>query len=408
MRRAAALSVLWQVLAVAQSFDTASYRDRAPVIVSSTAGLQTLRVDAGTHSRSRSDLADVRLVADGKEVPYFIERVAGSIELVTLQPEIIDKEVVDGPALRLTLDTGGRLRHSRVEFSTPRTNFRQRVRVETSPDNRTWAAARNDGYIFDFSQDDRQTSVLTVDYPMSTRRYVRFTIDGFEKTSDVTAASMFYREEKPPEWEQIATLSPQRTEDLKTKTSTILFDLGKSGLPHERLRLHAGEGSFHRAVDLESSADMKVWTRLAHSTIFQIPGEQHLIITFGETDQRYLKLIIYNADNPPVPIPSAAVDVMRRVVKFQNATQWLYTGRPDARAPEYDLRAIVARQGPLSESAASLGAWEHNPAYVPPQPPEKPWTERHPNVLPAVLAIAIAGMGFVTVRMLMKVRRSAS
>jgi len=54
-----------------------------------------------------------------------------------------------------------------LRLSAAESNFRQKVRIETSDDNRFWLVSRDDGYIFDFTQGDRKLSVLTVDYPVS-------------------------------------------------------------------------------------------------------------------------------------------------------------------------------------------------------------------------------------------------
>jgi len=47
-----------------------------------------------------------------------------------------------------------------------------------------------------------------------------------------------------------------------------------------------------------------------------------------------------------------------------------------------------------------------NPGYRPPPARVLPWSERHPQLLYATLAVAVLVMGYVTVRFLMKVTRA--
>src|SRR5262249_38718729 len=136
------------------------------------------------------DLADLRIVKGGEEVPYVIDTMGGSVEERECYPDMVNRSVIRGSGLQITLDLarcGPNPRHSRIRLATRETNFRQRVRIETSGDNRVWSVTREDGYIFDFTQSDKKFSVLTVDYPVSTRRFVRATIFGWSDPGAVTA-----------------------------------------------------------------------------------------------------------------------------------------------------------------------------------------------------------------------------
>ena len=67
------------------------------------------------------------------------------------------------------------------------------------------------------------------------------------------------------------------------------------------------------------------------------------------------------------------------------------------KAPEYDQ----ARRRPAGGPAVpALGAVERNPAYRPPAAPVKPWTDRHPALLWAVLLGSIAAIGAAVWRLM--------
>ena len=214
--------------------------------------LNAVAFDRGIYSRMRTDLADLRIIRAGAEVPYTIETLSGSVEQAECSAEVLNKSVaIPGEGVQLTLDlpsAGAHQKHSRLRISTGEKNFRQKVRIQSSDDNRFWATAREDGYIFDLTQSDRKFSALTVDYPASTSRYVRATIFGWKSASAVTGAWAGYRAEHPAERIVVASIAPGPAEDGRLK-----LDLGQSGLPYDRIRLEVGKRRFrHRAAEPRS------------------------------------------------------------------------------------------------------------------------------------------------------------
>ena len=104
-----------------------------------------------------------------------------------------------------------------------------------------------------------------------------------------------------------------------------------------------------------------------------------------------------------MPIERALFETIGRRVKFLPAAAGeyaLYYGNPEAKAPSYDLGAILARRMQAAEIVLTAGAGQRNSAYRPPVPPLKPWSDRYPAVLYSVLAAAIVSMGYVAVRFL--------
>ncbi len=403
------LTLLFAGLMMADGFDSSRWQFVVPVRVAESGRLCTIPFNRPFYSRMRHDLGDLRILKGEQEIPYVIETMSGSLEERECRPEILNQSVTpDG--IQITLDLahcGAEPRHSRLRITTPRTNFRQRVRVESSDDNRYWVLAREDGYIFDFTQDDRKLSVLTVDYPVATRRYVRATIFGWTSPGDIAAAWSVYRVERTPERTIIDAISPQRSEDRGTRSSLLTLDLGQTGLPHDRIRLEAGQSSFHRAAQLEASDDGKAWVMAAQGTLFQVPDEQSLALTYTKRYERYLRLRIFNGDNQPVPVMRVYVETPKQVMKFLPPSVGdisIYYGNPGASAPFYDLAAILVRQAPIPETQPIIGEWGTNPAYRAPAAAAKPWSDRHPALLYGVLAVAVICMGLLTVLFFIQVR----
>ena len=205
-------------------FDAAKWQYRNPVQLRERDLISAIPIDRTIYSRTREDLGDIRLVSNGQEFPYVVRTMRGSLEQTELHPAILNQSVRPGAGVQFTADLGRQVRHSRLGIATNEKNFRQRVRIETSDDNRTWLVSRDDGYIFDFSQGDRSISVLTVDYPVTNRRFVRATIFGWSNVQAVSSASVYLREERPAERDVIDTSAPERSEDPKTQSTLLVID----------------------------------------------------------------------------------------------------------------------------------------------------------------------------------------
>jgi hypothetical protein len=74
----------------------------------------------------------------------------------------------------------------------------------------------------------------------------------------------------------------------------------------------------------------------------------------------------------------------------------LYYGDPGLPAPVYDYeRLFVAAEKPLG---AELGGEVLNPGFRPPPAEERPFTERHPEVLWIALIAVICALGVVALK----------
>src|SRR5262249_47920381 len=149
------LSALCASLLAGASFDPSHWKYHIPVRVPESGRLCVIPFDRQLYSHMRLDLGDLRVVKDGEEIPYVIETLAGSVEQQECRAQTLNKSVIPHTGVQITLDFDkckDLKQHSRIVFTTGETNFRQRVRIETSDDNRFWLVSREDGYIFDFTQ----------------------------------------------------------------------------------------------------------------------------------------------------------------------------------------------------------------------------------------------------------------
>ena len=402
MRRTPSAGLRLIVLLAAASalradFDPALWRVRRKIAPQGGLGIARIQPDAALYRGSLAGLADLRVVYKGVDVPYRIDTLRGANELREVQATILNRAAIPGTGVQLTLETMADSRHDRVRIVTPLQDFRRRVRIETSDDQKNWAVARSDGSIFDVSAADRPASDLTVTYPVSTRRYVRVTVFGWTDAKAITSAWLSHYDQRPERRAAVAVNEhPKLEADAAAQATLITWDLGSRGTPHDTVHFDVGPGAFSRSVEVESSVDGKQWMPVGGGTI----SRDALFVAFSEQWARYLRVRVLNRDDRPLPIQRLRLESLVRYFLFRAegpGPYWLYYGYAGARAPSYDLAGI----GGDTRSPAELGDEEPNPDY---KVPATPVSERNPTLLYGVLVAAIVGMGYLTLRFLKTVK----
>jgi hypothetical protein len=114
-----------------------------------------------------------------------------------------------------------------------------------------------------------------------------------------------------------------------------------------------------------------------------------------------VEVAIENGDDQPLPIAAVRLEMRQRKLCFDvpaggGAGLALYYGDARLAAPVYDYdRLFTASDKAL---AVELGAEALNPMYVAPAEEERPFTERHPEVLWIALIAVICVLGVVALR----------
>jgi hypothetical protein len=117
-----------------------------------------------------------------------------------------------------------------------------------------------------------------------------------------------------------------------------------------------------------------------------------------------VEVIIENGDDQPLPIVSVRLEMRQRRLCFESLTATqpnsmtlaLFYGDPTLLAPVYDYaRLFTASDQPLT---ATLGPEQVNPIYHPRPSAERPFTERHPEVLWIALLAVVCALGLVALK----------
>ena len=377
--------------------------------------LLELLPDAELYGGSATGLVDLRIIGrDNRETPYKLEIRRGTKEQRDVPVAIRDQGYVQGEYNTFIADLAREgVLHNRMEFQTTSINFQRTAVVETSNDRTTWAEVA-EGTVHDFRLVDTvATSRNTaVSYPDSTARYIRVRVlDDGNGPLAITGARVFaIQEELRHEVSWPTTLTDiNRGEGLQT--TLVELDLSGPGIPTDRLAVTVDDVNFDRDVTLEASDDGDIW-RTVHSraAIFaydtpRFTGES-LSFTYPEATSRYLRLVIHDADSPPLTVADVQVwGVERRVLFFAKPGEAYeaYYGNPKALRPTYDIDRLLGFLDTNDLPVAGLGVQTENPLY---EERLEPFTERFPWLLPLVLALAGLLVGGILLSVVRQARKA--
>ena len=377
-----------------------------------------LELDQDVFAHAASGLRDLRIIENDsrREVPYQLVVEPREREGTTFPVNMRDLSYIKGEQTSFVFDLGraGAL-HGEVEIITSSVNFRRSVSVEGGNDAASWAVLTEKGQIYDFTVFERgfRAQDTKVRYPESTVRYLRVTI--FDRGEDALSLSgarvASVRETAAKEVQYDADIVA-RTQDPENQRTQIIFDLGGENLPSNRLELVVSDSNYSREVALEGSNDKNSWNSVYSRDILysydtpKFRGAKTSIL-YPETAFRYLRLTIFNADNPPLQIKSAhAVGLLRKVVfsVVPYAVLRLYYGNPLARYPSYDLAQYFRYLETEGLPAATLGLQEQNPLFEEKIPPPPPFSERFPWVLNGAVVVLTVGFGIFLVFLFRRIK----
>ena len=376
----------------------------------------SLLVDEDVYIHAADGLADLRVISEsGMETPYLLQSLVGSTLRTASALQVIDRGYVPDAHSQMTLDFGsGGVRHNTVELSEPlKRELWRTVEIEASQDNSNWSSIGTDE-IYRVVKGSTVVESYSLRYPTSSARYVRlkFIDDG---TGDLQMGSAIgFRDETVPS--RLITSRPvsmSQVNDTTERTSTIEFDLGRSGVPFHSISLATPDQNFNRRVTIQASVDQAKWVSLPSTgeifsyTVGLNPLDR-LNLQIPESTARYVRVVIFNQDNPPLEITGGEfVGYQKELVFLADSTQTysLFYGNDESSAPIYDTGIVIGNRVNLEDLlSAAAGPHSANGDYVAPTLPEEPLTERLPWLMPLVIGIIALLVGGLLLTVFRKAR----
>jgi hypothetical protein len=376
---------------------------------------------------ARPDLADIRLLVDGRDMIGYTSKISqGSIQRIPLPVNIYNRAHVPGQHCSATVDFGSKTMKTSVKIVTPGSDFRRKVRIEGSDDGENWSVVKDRSFIFRIGGAEKAggRDVNVVSFPGNDFRRLKITVlNSDDDPSEIAIQDVeaWRQVETFPETTPVEILSSVTRQ--KKRITEVMLDLGYKNMPLDKLEMTFSDGNFFRGVRvlgrneetrvvktvvedspaLEKTVEVP-WTPVTTGAIHKFSSdgavEASLRLDLRGSKHRYLLVEIDNRDNPPLRFESARATRLVQRIEFpvdRAGAYSLLVGLADARGPEYDVGHFLDRLKKSGVAEASLGKLVPNPAH---KRAEKvlPWSERHKGIIWVALGLMAAALGFFIYR----------
>jgi uncharacterized protein DUF3999 len=375
-----------------------------------------LALDAGIFSHAAPMLADLRLYRNQAETPWVL-RTAQPVAAMQQSIHPLNLGKRNGQTVFDAAIPEGNF--SDVELFIAAENFLATAQVSGSNQPSDEAATKLGSYtLFDLSSQKLGRSTV-LHLPESNFRFLHFRITGPLQPENITGISVERVSATLPRYLTVAQSSSARQ---KGHTTEIEFTL-PANTPVDRIAFVPGAepAVFSREVSVSSvatapSPGTSDETEQSHPFNVTASGNLlrvHRVQNGHRIDEERLTIDtsvsashpaekwtirIDNGDDPPVSLQSVRLEMLERDLCFESASPANFTlmyGDPALAAPQYDYQKLFEFQPNAAQAIA--GPEQRNPEYQP-RPDSRPFTEKHPALLWAVLVAVIALLGGIAFR----------
>jgi hypothetical protein len=353
------LLVLLSALVIKANFSSADWEYKKRIAISDVEGIASVKVDAEVYNHAKYDLSDVRVISDKKEeVPYKIKTLKSEKETVCFEPKLYNLSIVPDDYTEFYLDMGGKNQViNKLHIVTPDRNFRRRVEIWGSDDGIKWLKIRDAGNIFSFYTDDYRTALTDIKFPDTKRKFYKIVIwNNEEKPLEINRCWVYKEEVTKAPLDYIPFKIVSRKENHEKKRTEVILDVIYENIPKKQINLEFASDRYHRNVWLFGSDDAEDWHRINSAVIYRYNKKnKKSVITLPESRERYLKLLIYNQDDPPLKIEDISIKANPQFIYFpvkKGKGYYLFYGNTDAERPVYEFERLL----PFMESKANIMA----------------------------------------------------
>lgn len=359
-------------------------------------------VDEEIWNHSRADLGDLRLYDGETPVQYSLSEQSAGVSSEEVDARIFNLGSVSGHT-EFDLDTNGLATYDRIRLRFDAKDFV--VTASIAGSNTLGQKSTGDtstelvpSTLYDFTGEHLgSNSVLKL--PPSSFRYLHIKLTGKISPQQVKGAAIFNLREQHASWTKAGSCAaPQQ----KQRTTVISCDVpAKVPLNRILFEVKPEQVNFRRTVSVENDKGMQEASgEISRVRVNRagtlVTSEDLAMNVSGLAGQ--IVLTVGNGENPPLAIVSVQPLSLERRVYFDpqgKSSLKLYYGDEELASPVYDYARFFHLDD--SHAQAQLGPGAHNSQYTG-RPDERPWSERHMEILWGVMILAVLALGSLAIR----------
>jgi Protein of unknown function (DUF3999) len=351
--------------------------------------------------RARVDLNDLRLYdVRNREVPFKLEVRHSEERQTALTARLFNQVRNPDRSASESLDLGAeRVEHNAIDIRADGSDFRRRVRLEGSDDEKQWGVLFDNQYLVQYRVGGAVIDVHRLTYPASRLRYLRVRVFPEAGNDDdkptIANVAILHSIKEPGEYQTLPASLGQRqpTPVMASPGSTWDIELAPEATWCGQLRFEVQDADFARQWELSALRDDLTFQLLAQGEWRRRPGAAKTPLEINlptEVLAKRLRLQVIDDRNKPLTISNVSYTAAVRRLIFARAEVesplWLYFGDSNAQAPHYDFaRNLPETVAPAPNRGVLAEVPENNPSY---EPVPKPWTERSPWAIYVILSAA--------------------
>ena len=345
-------------IVIKADFSLADWEFKKRIAADNIEGVARFKADAEVYNNAKSDLSDIRVVsAEGEEIPYKLKVMETERETICFEPKLFNLSNMPDRYTEFYLDMGEEIQMSnKIHIITPHKNFRRKVEVWGSDDGKQWLKIRDDANIFSFYTEDHRTTLTEVKFPDTKKRYLKIVIWNKNETPLKIERCWVYHEKVSEAPLDDIPAKMSRSENYEKKRTEIILDVVHKHIPKKEIILKFASPGYHRSVRVFGSDNAKDWQYLNSTVIYMYNKKnKNNIISLSVSRERYLKLLVYNQDDPPLNIDDISIKGHQQFIYFpvkKDKIYYLFYGNSDARKPVYEFERLL----PFMESEKSFMA----------------------------------------------------
>lgn len=380
--------------------------------IPSTAQQACFAIDPAIFAHAAPRLADLRLYQGKVETPYALRLVAPVAD-AEQQIEPVNLGRRGGETVFDMAMPAGSYRD--IQLAIAGKNFIATVEVSGSQAQTSALQTRIGSYtIFDLSREKLGRSTV-LHLPTSDFRFLHFRIMGAVAPENLNGVSVLRVAESEPRYSTVAT----STEILQKGRESVAQFTVPALTPVDRVVFIPGPSPVNFSREVEIRVKPVAPSQAGDSDEPQSPAESfgsllrvHRVEDGHPINEERLNVkaptnesatatdwtvTIENGDDTPIQLTSIRLEMVERDLCFHAAASdySLYYGDSALAPPQYDYATLFTRQPDAAR--ASTGPEMPNPVYEQ-RPDARPFTEKHPGLLWAVLVLVIALLAGVALR----------
>ncbi len=343
-------------LVIKADFSKSNWEFKKQIAISDVEGVASTKVDAEVYNNSKQELSDIRIINyKGEEIPYKLKVVESKKETVCFEPKLYNVSHKPDAYTEFYLDMTEKDQIiNKLHIATPDKNFRRKVEIWGSDNGINWLKIRDNANIFSFYTEDYRTSLTDINFPDTKRRFYKIVIwNKKEKPLKINKCWVYDEKVFEAPLDDIPFKILSRKENLEKKRTEVILDVIYKNIPKNEINLKFASPGYHRSVWVFGSDNAEDWQRLNSAVIYRYNKEnKNNVISLPESRNRYLKLIIYNQDDPPLKIDDISIKGNQQFIYFpvkKNEKYYLFYGNAYAKNPIYEFERLL----PFMESEKS-------------------------------------------------------